>query len=80
MNKTLYIVRHGQTDLNKQGIIQGRGKDTDLNDEGRLQARQFFAAYGHVAFDKIYVSALKRTQQSIQQFIDPAFHLKNCRA
>jgi broad specificity phosphatase PhoE len=70
MNKTLYIVRHGQTDLNKQGIIQGRGKDTDLNDEGRLQARQFFAAYKHVPFDKIYVSALKRTQQSVQPFID----------
>ncbi len=70
MNKTLYIVRHGQTDLNKQGIIQGRGKDTDLNDEGRLQARQFFAAYKDVPFDKIYVSALKRTQQSVQPFID----------
>ncbi|MDB5007652.1 MAG: pspB [Mucilaginibacter sp.] len=70
MNKTLYIVRHGQTDLNKQGIIQGRGMDTNLNDEGRKQAAQFFNAYKNVPFDKIYVSALKRTQQSIQQFID----------
>ncbi|RYZ95555.1 MAG: histidine phosphatase family protein, partial [Sphingobacteriaceae bacterium] len=35
MLKTLYIVRHGQTDLNKQGIVQGRGMNTDLNDEGR---------------------------------------------
>lgn len=70
MNKTLYIVRHGQTDLNKQGIIQGRGKDTDLNDEGRHQAGMFYAAYKNVPFDKIYVSALKRTRQSIQPFID----------
>lgn len=68
--KTLYIVRHGQTDLNKQGIVQGRGMNTDLNDEGRQQARQFFEAYKDVAFDKIYISELKRTQQSIQQFID----------
>ena len=68
--KTLYIVRHGQTDLNKRGIIQGRGMNTDLNDEGRKQAGQFFAAYKDVAFDKIYISELKRTQQSIQQFID----------
>lgn len=68
--KTLYIVRHGQTDLNKQGIVQGRGRDTDLNDEGRRQAGQFFNAYKSVAFDKIYISELKRTQQSIQQFID----------
>ena len=68
--KTLYIVRHGQTDLNKRGVIQGRGMNTDLNDEGRKQAQQFFAAYKTVPFDKIYISELKRTQQSIQPFID----------
>jgi broad specificity phosphatase PhoE len=70
MTKTLYIVRHGQTDLNKRGIIQGRGMDTDLNDEGRRQAMLFFEAYKSVPFDKIYISELKRTQQSIQPFID----------
>ena len=68
--KILYIVRHGQTDLNKQGIVQGRGRDTDLNEEGRAQANLFFQAYKYVPFDKIYISKLKRTQQSIQQFID----------
>jgi len=70
MTKTLYIIRHGQTDLNKRGIIQGRGMDTDLNDEGRKQAQQFFDAYKSVPFDKIYISALKRTQQSVQPFIE----------
>lgn len=70
MTKELYIVRHGQTELNRLGIVQGRGMDTDLNDEGRRQAQQFFEAYKDVAFDKIYVSSLKRTQQSIQPFID----------
>jgi probable phosphoglycerate mutase len=70
MNKLLYIVRHGQTDLNRLGIIQGRGMDTDLNDEGRRQALAFFRAYKDVPFDKIYISELKRTQQSIQHFID----------
>jgi broad specificity phosphatase PhoE len=68
--KTLYIVRHGQTELNRLGIVQGRGRDTDLNDEGRKQAGQFFEAYKNVHFDKIYISLLKRTQQSIQQFIE----------
>ena len=70
MVKTLYIVRHGQTELNRLGIVQGRGMNTDLNDEGRKQAGQFFDAYKTVPFDKIYISALKRTQQSVQQFID----------
>ncbi|MGZ3836581.1 MAG: histidine phosphatase family protein [Mucilaginibacter sp.] len=68
--KTLYIVRHGQTDLNKQGIVQGRGRNTDLNEEGRHQAQLFHDAYKDVPFDKIYISELKRTQQSIQPFID----------
>jgi broad specificity phosphatase PhoE len=68
--KTLYIVRHGQTDLNKQGIVQGRGRDTDLNEEGRQQAQLFYKAYKQVPFDKLYISELKRTQQSIQPFID----------
>ena len=70
IEKTLYIVRHGQTDLNKQGIVQGRGRNTDLNEEGRHQAQLFHDAYKNVAFDKIYISELKRTQQSIQPFID----------
>ncbi|MDT3401722.1 histidine phosphatase family protein [Mucilaginibacter terrae] len=70
IQKTLYIVRHGQTDLNKQGVVQGRGMNTDLNADGRAQANMFFEAYKDIAFDKIYISELKRTQQSIQQFID----------
>ncbi|HTK17982.1 MAG TPA: histidine phosphatase family protein [Mucilaginibacter sp.] len=70
IQKTLYIVRHGQTDLNKQGIVQGRGRNTDLNEEGRRQAQLFYEAYKNVPFDKIYISELKRTQQSIQPFID----------
>jgi broad specificity phosphatase PhoE len=70
MTKILYFVRHGQTDFNKRGIIQGRGIDTDLNGVGRQQAQLFYEAYKDVSFDKIYISELKRTQQSIQPFID----------
>ena len=44
--------------------------NTDLNDEGRRQAHLFYDAYKDVPFDKIYISCLKRTQQSIQPFID----------
>lgn len=70
MDKELYIIRHGETDLNKQGIIQGRGIDSDLNDTGRAQAAAFYAMYKDVPFDKVYTSALKRTQQTAQSFID----------
>lgn len=68
--KKIYIVRHGQTDFNLRGIVQGSGVDSSLNDLGRAQAAAFFKAYGSVAFDKIYTSALQRTVQSVQQFLD----------
>ena len=50
--KTIYLIRHGQTDFNKQGIVQGSGVDSSLNDEGHAQARKFFEAYHHINFDK----------------------------
>ena len=67
--KKIYIVRHGQTDFNLKGIVQGSGVDSELNDYGRLQAQLFFDAYKNVAFDKIYTSTLKRTQQTVSHFI-----------
>jgi broad specificity phosphatase PhoE len=69
-SKKVYLVRHGQTDFNLKNIVQGSGVDTDLNDLGRKQADAFFKAYGHVSFDKVYTSVLKRSQQSVQRFID----------
>lgn len=68
--KEIYIIRHGETELNRLGIVQGRGVDSDLNDTGRAQASAFFNQYSTVVFDKIYTSELKRTQQTVQQFID----------
>lgn len=70
ISKTIYLIRHGETDLNKAGIVQGRGLDTILNETGREQANLFYEAYRNVPFDKIYTSKLKRTHQSVQHFID----------
>ncbi len=70
MRKTIYIIRHGETELNKLGIVQGRGMDTELNDKGRAQACAFYKEYKDVPFDKIYTSTLKRTHQTVQKFID----------
>jgi len=70
MDKSLYIIRHGETELNKNGIVQGRGIDSDLNDTGRAQAAAFYDKYKDLPFDKVYTSALKRTHQTVQHFID----------
>lgn len=68
--KTLYIIRHGETDLNKRGVVQGRGMDTDLNELGIKQSEAFYEAYKNVSFDKIYTSTLRRTHQTVRHFID----------
>lgn len=68
--KTIYIIRHGQTNLNLQGIVQGRGMDTDLNEFGIKQGEAFYEAYKNIPFDKIYISTLKRTFQTVKKFID----------
>ncbi|TAE73868.1 MAG: histidine phosphatase family protein [Bacteroidetes bacterium] len=66
--KKIYLIRHGETDFNRLGMVQGSGIDTDLNELGRKQANAFFEAFKHIPFDKIYTSALKRTHQSVQRF------------
>jgi broad specificity phosphatase PhoE len=69
-SKKIYIIRHGQTDFNLQSIVQGSGVDSNLNDRGQAQARAFFEHYRDTPFDKVYTSTLKRTRQSVQDFLD----------
>jgi len=68
--KKIYLLRHGETDYNLQGVVQGSGIDAPINATGRAQAEAFFQTYQEVQFDQLYHSALIRTRQSIQGFID----------
>ena len=67
--KKIYLIRHGQTDYNLKGIVQGSGIDSSLNELGRKQAAAFYKSYQHVAFDKVYTSALNRAKQSVEGFL-----------
>ena len=67
--KTIYLIRHGETAFNRQGVVQGSGVDSDLNELGKAQAEAFFQHYQHIIFDKIYTSGLKRTHQSVHKFL-----------
>lgn len=69
-SKKIYLVRHGQTDFNLKGIVQGSGIDSSLNERGRAQALAFHTTYASVPFDKLYTSKLKRTKETLQAFID----------
>ena len=67
--KEIYIIRHGQTEHNKKGIVQGKGVNLPLNEEGIAQARKFFNAYMHIPFDMVYTSTLLRAQQTVADFL-----------
>lgn len=66
----LNIIRHAETEYNKLGKIQGSEVDSDLNDHGINQSVLFFNYYRNFNFQKIYVSGLKRTYQTVEKFID----------
>lgn len=55
----IYIVRHGETDANREGILQGQ-LDTQLNDVGLEQARMTAEALEKVRFSVAYASDLSR--------------------
>lgn len=67
---TLYILRHGETEYNRLGIVQGSGVDTDLNTTGIEQALAFHEAHGDIDFQLIVTSKLKRTHQTVRPFIE----------
>ncbi|MFT2007682.1 histidine phosphatase family protein [Pontibacter sp. 13R65] len=68
--KKIYLIRHGETDFNLKGIVQGSGVDSSLNTTGHRQAALFYEAYKGIAFDKVYTSVLQRSIQSVQGFLD----------
>ena len=59
----IWIARHGQTDLNKKKLMQGR-TDALLNRIGIEQAKQSRRSIGDVHFDAVYSSPLKRAQMT----------------
>lgn len=56
---TIYIVRHGTTEANEKGIIQGQ-LDTPLTEEGKRDAALLAEKFKNVELDHIYASDLGR--------------------
>ncbi|MFO7369409.1 MAG: histidine phosphatase family protein [Bacteroidales bacterium] len=56
---TICIIRHGETDWNSSGRLQGC-EDIELNDQGRLQAASLAAYLSKQHWDVIISSPLKR--------------------
>jgi len=69
LNKTVWVSRHGETELNASGIVQGQGMDAPLNIKGFEQAESFWKVYSEEPFDLVLYSNLIRSQQSVQRFL-----------
>ena len=61
----IYLIRHGETDYNKNRRIQGQC-DIELNDYGRELARITAQGLKDVPFDIVYTSPLKRAKETAE--------------
>ena len=59
-----FIIRHAETELNKNGRIQGH-IDAELSEEGKQQAEKLAQALSKEKIDAVYCSDLKRCRQTI---------------
>lgn len=66
----IYLVRHGQTDWNRQNLIQGH-KDIPLNQTGIKQATGLSRNWSQVSFSSAYSSDLSRAQHTAEIILQP---------
>ncbi|QQG37723.1 MAG: histidine phosphatase family protein [Candidatus Kaiserbacteria bacterium] len=60
------MARHGQTDSNATGVIQGQRIDQPLNAEGRRQVEALAAVLASTKIDVIFSSPLKRARETAE--------------
>ena len=65
MTKNLYVVRHGQTDWNLAGRLQG-WSDIELNQTGVSQAQKVRDELSDINFDLCLASPLKRAAKTAE--------------
>lgn len=70
MAKQIVLWRHGQTDYNLEGKIQGQS-DIELNEVGLDQAGRSALSLMKLAPERIIASDLKRAQQTACQLAEP---------
>jgi|SRR3989344_1492276 len=67
MTLKVYLIRHGETDFNKQNKEWGQDNETHLNDWGILQSNKLAETLKNINFDKLFSSDLKRAMQTSQK-------------
>ncbi|XP_006172095.1 fructose-2,6-bisphosphatase TIGAR [Tupaia chinensis] len=69
MRFALTVVRHGETRLNKEKIIQGQGVDEPLSETGFKQAAAAGTFLSRVKFTHAFSSDLTRTKQTMHEIL-----------
>ena len=64
------FVRHGETDANRAGILQGGSVNLPLNETGKLQAEAAAEYLKSEAFDAAFSSDLLRAAETARIIID----------
>ena len=70
MNLTLYLLRHGQTELSRADSFCGSGLDPELTSDGLKMAQAFTDAYRATPWRAIYSSSLRRGLATAQPLCD----------
>ncbi len=65
----IYLVRHGETDWNQAGLLQGQ-TDIALNEQGLEQAREASRRLKEVPFEIAFCSPLIRAKRTAEIIID----------
>lgn len=66
----VWFVRHGETDWNAQGMMQGH-TDIPLNENGIQQAQQLNAFFSPVSFSAVFTSDLSRAKKTAEIIVYP---------
>lgn len=65
----VYVIRHGETEHNRQGIIQGPRIDSELSENGRLQAAALADAFEATPLDAVFTSPLIRARDTADALV-----------
>lgn len=67
----IYLCRHGETDHNRNGVLQGQ-KDTELNERGERQAEKLAERLAEKDLDAVYSSDLDRASSTAERVAERA--------
>jgi broad specificity phosphatase PhoE len=80
---TIYLVRHGESEANRDHLVSGGGHNPELTKKGEKQAIGTKKKLSSINFHKVYSSDLKRAVKTAEivsgKSIHPTKQLKNLR-